>query len=147
MKRFDLELAVGFFLLVGILCLGYISIKLGKLELVGGNTYTVYAGFEKAGGIKQGASVEIAGVEVGKVKNLALDQNYQALVELNIRKDVKIQEDAIASVKTKGLIGERFIQIVPGGSEKLLGDGEKIRDTESAIDVEELMSKYVFGKV
>jgi phospholipid/cholesterol/gamma-HCH transport system substrate-binding protein len=147
MKRFDLETAVGFFLLVGILCLGYISVKLGKLEMVGGAHYMVYADFAKAGGIKPGSSVEIAGVEVGRVKSIRLDKDYQAFVGLEIKDSVKIQEDAIASVKTKGLIGEKYVEITPGGSDKIIADGGKIRETESAIDIEELISKYAFGKV
>jgi phospholipid/cholesterol/gamma-HCH transport system substrate-binding protein len=138
---------VGFFLLVGILCLGYISVKLGKLEVIGGEYYTVYADFAKAGGIKPGSSIEIAGVEVGKVRSIRLDKEYQALVGLEIKSSVKIQEDAIASVKTKGLIGEKYVEITPGGSDKTLADGGKIRETESAIDIEELISKYAFGKV
>ncbi|MCL4536548.1 MAG: outer membrane lipid asymmetry maintenance protein MlaD [Nitrospirae bacterium] len=146
MKKFDLELAVGLFVLMGILALGYISIKLGKLEVIGGGGYTVYAEFEKAGGIKSGSIVEIAGVEVGKVKSIRLN-DYQALVELTIYKDVKIQEDAIASIKTKGLIGEKYVQIAPGGSEKIIPNGGRIRETESAVDLEELISKYVFGEV
>jgi phospholipid/cholesterol/gamma-HCH transport system substrate-binding protein len=146
MKRFDIELAVGLFLLIGILSLGYISVKLGKLEVISGSGYSVFAEFEKAGGIKEGSVVEIAGVEVGKVKSIKL-KNYQAMVELAIDKDVKIQEDAIISVKTKGLIGEKYMQITPGGSEKIIKEGGKIRETESAVDLEELISKYVFGNV
>jgi len=147
MKKFDLELAVGFFLLIGILSLAYISIKLGRLEVIGGKYYTVYAVFENDGGIKPGASVEIAGVEIGRVKRIRLDKNYQATVEFEIRDSVKLQEDAIASIKTKGLIGEKYVQIAPGGSEKILSNGGRIRETEAAIDIEELISKYVFGKV
>jgi len=147
MKKFDLELAVGFFLLVGILCLGYISVKLGKLEVIGGEYYTVYADFAKAGSIKPGSNVEIAGVEVGRVKSILLDKDYQAHVGLQINSKVKLQEDAIASIKTKGLIGENYVQITPGGSDKMLADGGKIRETESSVDIEELISKYVFGKV
>lgn len=145
-KKFDIELAVGFFLLIGIIALGYISIKLGKLEIIGIRGYTLYAEFDKAGGIKPGSVVEIAGVEIGKVKSVRLN-NYQALVEFTIYNDIKIQEDAIASVKTKGLIGEKYIQITPGGSEKIIPDGGKIRETESAIDIEEIISKYTFGEV
>lgn len=147
MKKFDLELAVGFFLLIGIICLGYISIKLGRLEVIGKGYYTVYASFEKAGGLKAGSDIEIAGVNVGKVKSIRLDKDYLALAEFEIYNTVKIQEDAIASVKTKGLIGEQYVQITPGGSEKTIGNGGKIRETESAVDIEELISKYVFGKV
>ena len=147
MKRFDLELAVGLFLLMGILALGYISVKMGKLEIIGGEGYTLFAKFQNSGGIDTGAAVEIAGVEVGKVKSVMLDDEYQSVAELFIKDGVRIQEDAIASIKTKGLIGEKYIKISPGGSEKLLSQGGLIRETESAVDIEELISKYVFGKV
>ena len=147
MKKYNIELAVGFFLLLGILSLAYISINLGKLEIVGREGYTVYADFEKAGGIKPKALVEMAGVEVGTVKSIGITSDYRARVELTIDKNIKLQEDAIASIKTKGLIGEQFVQISPGGSDTLIPDGGKIRETESAIDIEELISKYVFGKV
>jgi phospholipid/cholesterol/gamma-HCH transport system substrate-binding protein len=147
MKRFDLELAAGLFVLVGIVALAYISIKLGKLEIIGKEGYVVYAYFEKSGGIKPGSVVEIAGVEVGKVKSVKLSEDYQAVVEMTIRRDIKIQDDAIASIKTKGLIGEKYIQIAPGASERILAQGERIRETESAVDLEELISKYVFGGV
>lgn len=147
MRKFNIELGVGIFVLIGVLCLAYISVKLGKLEVLGRGHYAVYADFEKAGGIKPGSSIEIAGVEVGRVKRVTLNPEYQAKVEMSIRNDVQIQDDAIASIKTKGLIGEKFIQITPGGSERLLSEGGRIRETESAVDLEELISKYVFGKV
>jgi phospholipid/cholesterol/gamma-HCH transport system substrate-binding protein len=144
--KIDKELAVGFFLLIGILSLIYLSVKLGRLEMLGREGYSLYAEFDEVGGIKPGAAVEIAGVEVGRVKSIRLD-NYEARVEFIINKNIKIQEDAIASIKTKGLIGEKYMEITPGGSEKFLSDGGRIRDTESAIDIEKLISKYVFGKV
>lgn len=147
MKKFDIELSVGFFLLLGILSLAYVSINLGKLEIIGKEGYTIYAEFEKAGGIKPKAIVEIAGVEVGTVKSVSITGDYRAQVELTIYKNIKLQEDAIASIKTKGLIGEQYVQISPGGSDTMIQNGGKIRETESAIDIEELISKYVFGKV
>lgn len=147
MKKIDLELAVGFFVLIGILCFGYLSIKLCRFEFFGEGRYIVYAKFAGAGGIKPGSVVEIAGVEVGKVKSVMLDKDYQATIFLLIKKDVKIQEDAIASIKTKGLIGEKYVEIKPGGSDKFIADGGEIKETESAIDIEELVSKYIFGKV
>ena len=147
MKKFDLEITVGFFLLLGILSLAYISINLGKLEIVGRNAYIVYAEFEKAGGIKPKAVVEIAGVEVGTVKSVHITSDYRAQVAIEIDKNIKLQEDVIASIKTKGLIGEQYVQISPGGSDKMIENGGTIRETESAIDIEELISKYVFGKV
>lgn len=144
--KIDKELAVGIFLLIGIFSLAFISIKLGRLEVLGSEGYSLYAEFEDAGGIKAGADADIAGVSIGKVKSVRLD-NYQALVEFTINKNVKIQADSIASIKTKGLIGEKFVEITPGASDKILQNGDRIRETESAIDIEELISKYVFGKV
>ncbi len=146
MKKFDLELTVGLFIIAGIVCLGYLSIKLGKMEIVGQKGYEIYGVFSNVGGLKVGSSVEIAGVNVGRVKSIAL-ANYQANVVLNLPKGLKIQEDAIASVKTKGLIGEKYIEITPGGSEKIINPGGRIRETQPAIDMEELISKFVFGKI
>lgn len=146
MKKFDLELAVGLFIIAGIICLGYLSIKLGKVEIVGERGYEIYGIFSNVGGLKVGSSVEIAGVNVGRVKKIALD-NYQANVVLHLPKDLKIQEDAIISVKTKGLIGEKFIEITPGGSEKIIRPGDRIRETQAAVDMEELISNFVFGKL
>jgi len=146
MKKFDLELAVGVFMIIGIICLGYLSIKLGKMEVFGDEGYEIQAIFSNSGGLKSGSSVVIAGVEVGRVKRIALD-DYQAKVVLNLPLNVKIQEDAIASIKTKGLIGEKYVEITPGGADELIEPGGRIRDTQSAIDFEELISNYVFGKI
>ncbi len=146
MKKFDLELSVGLFMILGILCLGYLSVKLGKLEVLGSQGYQVEATFSNGGGIKSGSSVVIAGVEIGRVKQVRLD-DYQALVVMDLLTEVKIQEDAIASIKTRGLIGDKYIEITPGGSEQLIGSGGKIRDTQSAVDLEGLISNYVFGKL
>lgn len=146
MKKFDIELSVGLFVIAGIICLGYLSIKLGEMELLGSKGYEVYAYFSNTGGLKPGSSISIAGVDVGRVKSITLD-DYQARIVLNLSNDVKVQEDAIASIKTKGLIGEKFIEITPGGSEKIVAPGEKIRDTQPAVDFEELISNFVFGKL
>jgi phospholipid/cholesterol/gamma-HCH transport system substrate-binding protein len=146
MKKFDLEFAVGLFMIMGILCLGYISIKLGKMEILGGKGYEIEAIFSNSGGLKTGSSVVIAGVDVGRVKEITLD-DYQARVVLNLPLNVKIQEDAIASIKTKGLIGEKYVEITPGGADELIRPGGRIRDTQSAVDFEELISNYVFGKI
>lgn len=146
MKRFDLELAVGIFMLAGILCLGYLSIKMGKMEVFGKEGYELKAVFSNSGGLKTGASVVVAGVEVGRVKRVVLD-DYQAVTYLDLPKDLKVQEDAIASIKTKGLIGEKYLDLTPGGSEKILEPGERIRETQPAVDIEQLISNYVFGKL
>jgi phospholipid/cholesterol/gamma-HCH transport system substrate-binding protein len=149
LKRLTLETIVGIFMLAGILCLAYLSIKLGKLQLMGGDYYKVYADFDSVSGLKSGASVEISGVEVGRVDRIGLDpkSESQAQVYMQVRKGVKLQDDVIASVRTRGIIGDKFILLKPGGSEKLLTDGARIRETESAVDLEDLVSKFIHGKV
>ena len=146
MERTRVNVAVGLFVVLGILALGYLSIKLGRVTFLTGGGYRVVADFPSVGGLKAGASVEIAGVEVGRVDSIGL-ADYQARVVLLLNGNVKLQDDAIASIKTKGLIGEKFIRISPGASEKLIQPGGRIREVEAPVDLEELISKYVFGKV
>ncbi len=146
MKRFDIELAVGLFVLAGLICLGYLSIKLGKMEILGRESYEVHAIFSNSGGLKTGSNIILAGVEVGRVKSITLE-NYQAHVIMSIQPNVKLHEDAIASIKTRGLVGEKYIEITPGGSDKFIPHGGKIRETQPSIDLEELISKFVFEKI
>lgn len=148
MNSYSKETAVGIFVLICLLCVGYLTIKLGKMQLGSSNTYTVFARFESASGLRAGADVEIAGVPVGKVESIRLDQeNYLAEVTVAINNDVELGEDVIASIKTSGLIGDKYIKLTPGGSPDLLENGSEITDTESSVDIEELISKYVFGGV
>jgi phospholipid/cholesterol/gamma-HCH transport system substrate-binding protein len=146
MRKFDLELAVGIFMIAGMVCLAYLTIKLGQLEVLGDKGYEIQAVFSSSGGLKTGSSVVIAGVEIGRVKKVILD-DYQARVTMYLPLEVKIQEDAIASIKTKGLIGEKYIEISPGGLDENLEPGGVIRDTQPPIDIEQLISKYIFGTV
>ena len=146
MRKFDLELAVGIFMIAGMVCLAYLTIKLGQLEVLGDKGYEIQAVFSSSGGLKTGSSVVIAGVEVGRVKKVILD-DYQARVTMYLPLEVKIQEDAIASIKTKGLIGEKYVEISPGGLDENLKPGGVIRDTQPPIDIEQLISKYIFGTV
>ena len=146
MRKFDLELSVGIFILAGILCLGYLSIRLAKLEVLGAQGYEVHALFTNAGGLKEGASVVIAGVDVGRVKAVTME-DYKAKVVMIIQKGLELQEDAIASIKTKGLIGEKYVQIIPGGAEEIIEEGGRIWETEPAVDLEQLISKFAFGKI
>src|ERR671925_1171984 len=146
MDRTKLNLGVGMFMILGILALGYLSIKLGRVSLLGTSGYAVVVEFPSVGGLKAGSTVEIAGVEIGRVESIGL-ADYQARVILRIQRDVKLQEDSIASIKTKGLIGEKYVRISPGGSDKIIQPGGKIREVEAPVDFEELLSKYIFGKV
>jgi phospholipid/cholesterol/gamma-HCH transport system substrate-binding protein len=146
MERGKLELVVGLFVLVGVICLGYLAIKLGKLELVGGDYYELQAEFSSTSGLKNGASVEIAGVEVGRVKNIGLQED-RAHVVLAIQDGITIYNDAIASIKTRGIIGEKFMELSPGGAGERLKNGETIVDTESGIDLEQVISQFIHGNV
>ncbi|MEE8124847.1 MAG: outer membrane lipid asymmetry maintenance protein MlaD [Nitrospirales bacterium] len=146
MERGKLEFVVGLFVLVGILCLGYLAIKLGKLELIGGNYYSLHADFSSSSGLKKGASVEIAGVEVGRVKTIGLKDD-QAQVVLAIQDGIVIYNDAIASIKTRGIIGEKYLGLSPGGAGDPLRDGATIVDTESGIDLEQVISQFIHGNI
>ena len=146
MERTRVNIAVGIFVILGILALGYLSISLGQVSFLGARGYIVTVDFPSVGGLKSGSTVEIAGVEIGRVESIGLD-NYQARVKLRVNKGVKLQEDSIASIKTKGLIGEKYVRISPGGSDKIIQPGGKIREVEAPVDFEELLSKYIFGKV
>jgi len=149
MNMAKLEMTVGVFMLIGILCLGYLSIKLGKMEILGGDYYSVSADFDSVSGLKPGARVEIAGVEVGKVDRISLEPKSgdRAVAVMKIKTGVNITDDVIASVRTSGIIGDKFIKLKPGGSETFLKNNGRIRETESAIDIEELVSKFIHGKV
>ncbi len=149
MSTAKLEMIVGVFMVIGILCLGYVSIKLGKMEIIGGDYYSVSASFNSVSGLKPGARVEVAGVEIGKVDRIMLDPKSgdQAVAYLKIKSGVKITDDVIASVRTSGIIGDKFIKLTQGGSEQHLSDNGRIKDTESAIDIEELVAKFIHGKV
>ena len=145
MRQFSLEFFVGLFVIAGLICLTYLSVKLGDLDWVGEDSYDLTAKFVSVSGLKEGAFVEIAGVRVGTVHRLELDQEYyEAKATLRIDNEVKIQEDAIASVRTQGIIGDKFIKISPGGSDIYLEEGMEIVETEPAISLEELLSKYIF---
>lgn len=145
MKRLTIETVVGLFLITGLVCFSYLAIKLGGVGLFDPESYTVKARFTSISGLKEGAVVEIAGVRVGKVANIELDYGeYEAIVELAIDRGVQIQDDAIASVRTSGVIGDKYLNITPGGSEEFVEDGMEIVETESSISLEELVSKYIF---
>ncbi|MFI3270861.1 MAG: outer membrane lipid asymmetry maintenance protein MlaD [Pseudomonadota bacterium] len=148
MKKYSRETIVGIFVLIGILCVSYLTIKLGRMEVLNDNGYTIEARFASVSGLRSGAEIQIAGVSVGRVSNISLEPESQmALVTMVINKEVQLSDDVIASVKTSGLIGDKYIQLSPGGSFDVLEDGDEVSETESAVDIEELISKYVFGGV
>jgi phospholipid/cholesterol/gamma-HCH transport system substrate-binding protein len=148
MKRTTVEISVGIFVLIGILCVGYLTVKLGKMEWFGEGYYPLKARFTSVTGLKTGTEVQMAGVSVGRVSEISLDPELKiALVILQIRDDLELAEDVIASVKTAGLIGDKYVSLAPGGAMDMLKPGDTIVETESAVDIEALVSKYVFGSV
>ena len=138
------EVVVGLFVLLGMVCLGYLAIRLGKLEVLGNSGYTVYADFSTVAGLKVGDPVEIAGVKVGRVESIRLADD-RARVEIRLQDGVKLQEDVIASVRARGLIGDKFVLIAPGASDKIIEPGGKIRETESPPDITDLIGKFIGG--
>ncbi len=146
MKRFNLEVTVGLFVVLGLCALAYLSVRLGQLQVGRGNTYDLTAVFPTVAGLRVSATIEIAGVQVGRVQDIKLAE-YAAVVTLRLDKQVKLQEDAIASIRTRGLIGEKYVRITPGGSEQLLTAGGRIREVEPPIDIETLIGHFIQGKL
>lgn len=146
MKKTYLEFVVGLFLAIGIGCLAWLSIKLAKKDFFARNGYDVQATFSQAGGLHSGTPVVIAGVEIGRVKSVGLE-DYEAKVRMVIQPGVVLQKDTMASIKTKGLIGEKYIELTPGASDKPIKPGGAIRDTQPAMDLEALIGKYIQGSI
>ena len=146
MKKGTTELYVGIFIILGILCSGYLIITLGELNLFKNDRYSVYAYFTSVSGLNNGADVEMAGVGIGEVTSIFLDtEQLLAKVELSVMKNIELSEDVIASVKTTGIIGDKYIELSPGGSETILKPGDIIFNTESSVDLESLVRKYIFN--
>jgi len=145
MKKTNLEIIVGSFLLAGFICFSWLAVKMGDIDPFANETYPVTARFTSISGLKEGSTIELAGVVVGKVSQIELDAGeYEAVVHLNIDKTVELTDDSIASIRTSGIIGDKFIKLTPGGSDILLEAGDEMDETESAISLEELVSKYIF---
>lgn len=145
MKDVKVETAVGLFMMLGIAALAWLSIRLGNVEIGRGDKVPVTAEFTSVQGLKNGAGVEIAGVEIGTIDSIEIS-DYKAVVRMSVRKDIALQEDAIASIRTRGLIGDKYISISPGASDRLIPPGGKIRETEPPVDFEKLIGQFIHGK-
>lgn len=145
MNNKNMEFVVGLFLIASVLSFAWLSIKLGDIELFSNSTYSVSARFTSISGLKEGAVVELAGVRIGKVTHIALDrEEYEAIIHMEIDSDIALQEDTMAAIRTAGVIGDKFVNITPGGADELITNNGEIEETESAISLEELISKYIF---
>jgi phospholipid/cholesterol/gamma-HCH transport system substrate-binding protein len=148
MKKYALETTVGIFVVIGLLAVAYMTVKLGHVSFFGEKTYPLFAPFTTVSGLRVGSPVDILGMEVGKVERISMDQkNQKAVVEIRVQNGIQVYDDAIASIKTEGLIGDKYLSIDPGGGGTLLGPGGTITETQPAVDVVDLVSKYIFGGV
>ena len=148
MKKYSNETVVGIFVVIGLFAIGYMTVKLGNVGFFGDSTYSLYANFNTVTGLREGNPVNMLGLEIGRVEKFTMDQENQVVkVHFKINKGIEIYDDAIASIKTEGLIGDKFVAMDPGGGGDLLADGDIITDTNSPTDIMDLISKYAFGDV
>ena len=147
MKQSSVEFSAGVFVLLGLATVAWFSIQAGARIPLAGSSYAINARFSNAGGLKAGSQVFLAGVPVGRVDNINLNPQYAAIVRLEVNKEVQLPNDTIASIKTSGLIGDKFVALSPGASPQNLAPGGMITDTESAVDLESIISRFAFGNV
>ena len=143
-RKRGVETAVGIFIVVGIACLAWLSLRRGKVEIGGGNRSPVSAEFASVAGLRAGSTVELAGVQVGSVESISVKE-YKAVVRMRVQRDIGLPEDTIASVRTRGLIGDKYINLSPGASDRMIPAGGKIRETEGALDLEGLIGEFIHG--
>ena len=139
------EMLVGIFLLIGIIAITFLALRIGDFQLLNNQQYIIKAEFTSASGLKKGAHVEIAGVSVGRVTNIIFNpETYLAEVHIAIEDSIQVPDDSIASIRTSGIIGDKFLKISPGGSDNIIEPNMIILETEPSINLEELISKYIF---
>lgn len=148
MKKYAVETTAGIFVVFGLLAIAYMTVKLGHVSFLGDSSYPLSAQFTTVSGLRAGSPVDMLGIEVGRVERFTMDQkNQRVVMEIRIQKDIKVYDDAIASIKTEGVIGDKYLSIDPGGAGKLLGPGGTITETQPAVDIVDLIGKYAFGEV
>jgi phospholipid/cholesterol/gamma-HCH transport system substrate-binding protein len=148
MKKYSMETAVGLFIVIGLICVGYMTIKLGKVSLYGSDTYPLYARFTSVTGLRPGTAVEIYGIQAGTVDSMRIDEKRQmAVVKMKIDKKVSVFDDGAAIIKASGLIGDKLVMIDPGGSGEPLKSGDTISQTSTPPDIDDLIGKFAFGDV
>ncbi len=136
------QLVVGIFAILGIVALAILSLSLGKITLLPKPGYTLYASFDNISGLKTGDQVQLAGVQVGKVMRIGL-RDLRARIAMRVDDGVPIDKDAIASIKTSGIIGDKYITIQLGPSDRLLKDGDTIRHTQDAFVLEDAIGQLI----
>jgi phospholipid/cholesterol/gamma-HCH transport system substrate-binding protein len=148
MKKSKTEFLVGLFVLLGVAAIIHLSIRAGSGNALGGDTYLIESRFANAGGIHSGSSVMLSGVSVGRVEDVRMEpSDFSAIVTLRLPTALRLPADSMASIKTSGLIGDKFVALSPGADEAFLEPGARIIETESAVDLESLIGKMAFGAV
>jgi phospholipid/cholesterol/gamma-HCH transport system substrate-binding protein len=148
MKKYSIETTVGIFVVAGLICVGYMTVKLGRLSLFGEDTYPLKARFASVSGLRVGSSIEVYGVQVGSVMHLGIDAEKQmAVIDMKIDKGVLVYDDATATIKSAGFIGDKYVRIDPGGAGAALKPLGVITQTSVPADLEDLIGKYAFGDV
>ena len=143
-----MEFLVGLFMIAGFVAFGYLALQLGEVSIFSSSkSYTITAQFDNIAGVKKGSSVQVSGVVVGQVSKIWLDEDGIANVALQVNKELELSVDSMASVKSQGLIGDKFVALSLGGDDELFKDGGILTDTESSVDIESLISKFAFGGV
>ena len=146
MHKITVEFVAGIFVLIGIACFTWLAVSVAGATFTDQPGYTLSARFTSISGLREGAIIEGAGVRIGTVSDISFDpDSFEAIVQLRINEGIPIQEDAIAAIRTQGIIGEKYIKIIPGGFDELLGEGMELYETESSISLEELVSRYIFS--
>jgi phospholipid/cholesterol/gamma-HCH transport system substrate-binding protein len=148
MAKRNLEILVGFFVLLGLAALVFVALKAANLtSFSGGDTYALSARFDNIGGLKSRAPVRSAGVVVGRVTSIGLDpKTFQGVVTLEVQRQYEFPKDTSAKILTAGLLGDQYIGLEPGGDEKNLTTGDTITQTQSAVVLENLISQFLFNK-
>lgn len=149
MQMRTIEIVVGAFMLAGIISLAILAVRVSGFSVgTESNTYSVYAKFENIGGLVVRSKVTVAGVIIGHVSQITLDdKTFEAVVKMDIDSDVNnISDDSTAAILTEGLLGGKYIGLTIGADEKVLKDGDEIRDTQSAVVLEDLIGQFLMKK-
>lgn len=136
------KIIVGIFAILGIAALAFLSLRLGKVELFPAPGYTISANFDNISGLKTGDLVEISGVQVGKVTGISL-KDYRAHVAMRINQGVEVDNEAIAAIKTSGIIGDKYVSIALGPGDKMLANDGSLRHTQSAFVLEDAIGQLI----
>jgi phospholipid/cholesterol/gamma-HCH transport system substrate-binding protein len=137
------DLIVGIFVAIGLATIAYLSIQVGGVNYAGRGGLVLYATFDQIGGLKERAPVSVAGVTVGQVRKIDLDERLRARVKLEVDDKLELPVDSSAAIQTQGLLGDQYVALEPGGEQALLKSGDELEFTESALSVERLIGKFV----